>query len=78
MPMKLRLTPSSHPLTGIRQSTSNIRVFIRDRQLKPPKPYIKKIVKQDIPKEKVFGRDAFDEERKNHNRVKEWSFIQKT
>ncbi len=42
-----------------------------------PKPYPKKIVKSEIALEKVFGKGAFDETLKNHNRLNEWSFIQK-
>ena len=42
-----------------------------------PAPYIKKILVQDIPDDKVYGRGAFDENLKNLNRVNEWSYIQK-
>lgn len=47
------------------------------RTLKVPKPYIKKLAKAEIQLEKVFGKGAFDENLKNHNRLNEWSFIQK-
>ena len=43
----------------------------------PPAPYIKRILVQDIPDDKVYGRGAFDENLKNLNRVNEWSYIQK-
>jgi len=29
-----------------------------------PKPYVKKVVKQDYPMEKVYGKGAFDEKLK--------------
>lgn len=45
------------------------------RKLKVPKPYIKSVVPQEIPLEKVYGRGAFDEAMKNHNRLNEWSFV---
>ena len=45
------------------------------RTLKVPKPYIKKLVPQDIPLEKVYGRGAFDEAMKNQNKLQEWSFV---
>ena len=45
------------------------------RKIKAPKPHIKKVVKQEIPLEKVYGQGAFDETLKNHNRLSEWSFI---
>jgi hypothetical protein len=47
------------------------------RKMKLPKPYLKKVMKQDIQLEKVFGKGAFDEALKNHNRLNEWSFVQK-
>ena len=47
------------------------------RKLKVPKPYIKKILKQEFPNEKVYGRGAFDEALKNQNRLNDWSFVQK-
>ena len=43
----------------------------------PPAPYIKRILAQEIPDDKVYGRGAFDEKLKNLNRVNEWSYIQK-
>ena len=43
----------------------------------PPKPYTKRILVQEIPDDKVYGRGAFDENLKNLNRVNEWSYIQK-
>ena len=42
-----------------------------------PQPYIKRVLVQDIPDDKVYGRGAFDENLKNLNRVNEWSYIQK-
>ena len=50
---------------------------VMQRKSKIPKPYTKKLVKQDIPLEKVFGKGAFDDALKNHNRLNEWSFVQK-
>lgn len=47
------------------------------RKNKVPKPYTKKVVKTEILLEKVYGKGAFDETLKNHNRLNEWSFIQK-
>lgn len=47
------------------------------RKLKVPKIQLKKVVKTEIPLEKVYGKGAFDENLKNHNRLNEWSFIQK-
>ncbi len=47
------------------------------RKLPVPKPYCKKIVPQEIPLEKVYGRGAFDDNMKNHNRLNEWSFVVK-
>ena len=41
----------------------------------PPAPYTKRILVQDIPDDKVYGRGAFDENLKNLNRVNEWSYI---
>lgn len=46
-------------------------------QLPVPKPQIKKMTEQEIPLEKVYGRGAFDENLKDHNRLKEWSFVKK-
>lgn len=43
----------------------------------PPLPYTKRILVQEIPDDKVYGRGAFDENLKNLNRVNEWSYIQK-
>ena len=48
-----------------------------NRKLKVPKAYLKKHVQQDIQSEKVYGRGAFDDNLKNHNRLNEWSFVQK-
>ena len=36
---------------------------------------MKTIVYQEIPSEKVYGRDAFDDDKKLANKVNEWSFI---
>jgi len=41
-----------------------------------PKPYIKKVERQDLALEKVFGRGAFDETLKGQNRLNDWSFVQ--
>ena len=40
-----------------------------------PKPYVKKVIAQEIPLEKVYGRGAFDDAMKDHNRLNEWSFV---
>lgn len=45
------------------------------RKLKVPKPYLKKTIAQEIPLDKVYGRGAFEESMKNHNRLNDWSFI---
>jgi hypothetical protein len=45
------------------------------RKLQVPKPYVKKVLAQDIPLEKVYGRGAFDDNMKNHNRLNEWSYV---
>lgn len=45
------------------------------RKLKVPKPYLKKVIPQEIPLDKVYGRGAFEESMKNHNRLNDWSFI---
>lgn len=47
------------------------------RKLKVPKPYLKKLMKQEFPNEKVYGRGAFDESLKNQNRLNDWSFVKK-
>lgn len=47
------------------------------RKLKVPKPYLKKVMKQEFPNEKVYGRGAFDEALKNQNRLNDWSFVQR-
>jgi len=46
-------------------------------KLPVPPPYMKKIVLQEIPDDKVYGRGAFDEALKDVNRLNEWSFIRK-
>jgi len=38
---------------------------------------MKKIQEIEISLEKVYGRGAFDEEFKEHNRLREWSFVKK-
>ena len=38
-------------------------------------PYTKKILVQNIPDEKVYGRGAYDAGLKNLNRVNEWSYM---
>mgnify|MGYP001806455994 CR=1 FL=1 len=45
------------------------------RKLKVPKPYVKKVIKQEYSSEKGYGKGAFDDTLKNHNRLNEWSFI---
>jgi hypothetical protein len=40
-----------------------------------PKPHPKKIIRQEVPLDKLYGKGAFDETLKNHNKVNEWSFI---
>ena len=52
-------------------------VDVMQRKVKVPPSYPKKVIKQDIQLEKVFGKGAFDEALKNHNRLNEWSFVQK-
>jgi len=47
------------------------------RKQKVPKINCKKVVRTDIPLDKVYGKGAFDENMKNYNKVNEWSFIQK-
>jgi len=46
-------------------------------KLPVPPPYMKKVVLQEIPDDKVYGRGAFDEALKDVNRLNEWSFIRK-
>ena len=46
------------------------------RKLAVPKPYTKKVIKQDLALEKLFGRGAFDESMKGQNRLNDWSFVQ--
>ena len=48
------------------------------KQLVVPLPYAKKIVEIEVPLEKVYGRGAFDESLKDHNRLKQWSFVQQS
>jgi hypothetical protein len=48
---------------------------VRLKKLPVPAPSIKRLVLQDIPTEKVYGRGAFDQSLKHLNRVNEWSFI---
>jgi hypothetical protein len=48
-----------------------------NKKLKVPKPYVKKTVAQEIPLDKIFGKGAFDDNLKNHNRLNEWSFVLK-
>jgi hypothetical protein len=50
---------------------------VRLKKLPVPAPSIKKLILQDIPTEKVYGRGAFDQSLKHLNRVNEWSFIQR-
>lgn len=40
-----------------------------DRKLPVPLPAMKKITEQEIPLEKVYGRGAFDDNLKDHNRL---------
>lgn len=47
-----------------------------NRKLEVPKPYIKKIIKQDIDLEKIYGKGAGDQTLKNKNKVREWTFIE--
>ena len=46
-----------------------------NRQLPVPPANMKKQTPQEIPLEKVYGRGAFNEELKDYNRLREWSFI---
>ena len=48
---------------------------VANKRTHPPLPYTKRILVQEIPDEKVYGRGAFDENLKNLNRVNEWSYI---
>ena len=48
-----------------------------DRKLPVPLPAMKKVVEQEIPLEKVYGRGAFDDGLKDHNRLQQWSFVRK-
>ena len=48
---------------------------VAQKRTHPPTPYTKRILVQDIPDDKVYGRGAFDENLKNLNRVNEWSYI---
>ena len=50
---------------------------VRNKKLPVPPPYTKKIILQEIPMDKVYGRGAFDESMKDLNRVNEWSYIRK-
>jgi serine/threonine protein kinase len=52
-------------------------VAAENRQLPVPLPIVKKISEQEIPLEKVYGRGAFDEGLKDHNRLPQWSFVRK-
>ena len=48
---------------------------VRQKKNPVPSPYTKKILVQNIPDEKVYGRGAFDENLKSLNRVNEWSYM---
>jgi hypothetical protein len=48
-----------------------------ERKLPVPPVPIKRVINQDIPFEKVYGASAFDESKKNFQRVQEWSYIRK-
>ena len=50
---------------------------VRAKKLAVPFPYTKKILVQNIPDEKVYGRGAYDESLKSLNRVNEWSYMPK-
>lgn len=50
---------------------------VRSRKLPVPPPNIKRLLVQDIPEDKVYGKGAFDQNLKNLNRVPEWSYIRK-
>lgn len=50
---------------------------VRAKKLPVPPPYTKRILVQDIPMDKVYGRGAFDDSMKDLNRVNEWSYIRK-
>jgi serine/threonine protein kinase len=47
------------------------------RQLPVPAPYMKKLANLEVPREKVYGKGAFDEGLKDYNRLRQWSFVQK-
>mmetsp|Transcript_38738 Transcript_38738/g.28627 ORF Transcript_38738/g.28627 Transcript_38738/m.28627 type:complete len:126 (+) Transcript_38738:1651-2028(+) len=48
-----------------------------EKKLAVPVPTCKKVVRENIALEKVYGRGAFDEKLKSVNRINEWTFIQK-
>ena len=48
------------------------------KKVKVPKIPLKTIIKQEVPLEKVYGKGAFDDTFKNHNRLHEWSFVQQS
>ena len=47
----------------------------RKKKFPVPEPYIKKVLVQEIPIDKVYGRGAFDENLRDLNRVNEWSYV---
>lgn len=47
-----------------------------NRKLQVPKPYIKKVMKQDIDLDKIYGKNALDATMKQKNKVREWTFIE--
>lgn len=47
-----------------------------NRKLPVPRPYIKKVVKQDIGLEKIYGKGFGDATVKNKNKVREWTFVE--
>lgn len=42
---------------------------VYNKKLNVPKPYLKKVVKGEVSPEKVFGKDAFDVNIKDINKV---------
>ena len=46
-----------------------------EKKLKVPAIPLKKVVKENIPIDKVYGKGAFDENLKDINRINQWTFI---
>jgi len=48
-----------------------------NKELPVPPPYMKRMQEQEINLDKVYGRGAFEESLRDHNRLKQWSFVKK-